>query len=98
MLDDALGDALNERTGRAGINIAQTFDSYSLSEHLKIRSKGVLGQMKEVANSLAQLAFIIMLLVTLAIWTAAASQWLSGTDSAPASAPSHHATFVAGAR
>jgi len=54
--------------------------------------------MKEVANSLAQLAFIIMLLVTLAIWTAAASQWLSGTDSAPASAPSHHATFVAGAR
>ena len=54
--------------------------------------------MKEVANSLAQLAFIIMLLVTLAIWTAAASQWLSGTDSAPASAPNHHATFVAGAR
>ncbi len=38
--------------------------------------------MKEVANSLAQLAFIIVLLITLAIWTAAASQWLSGADAA----------------
>ena len=44
--------------------------------------------MKELANSLAQLAAIIMILVTLAISTAAVSQWASaggetrGTDSA----------------
>ncbi|HMF56095.1 MAG TPA: hypothetical protein VK619_07025 [Pyrinomonadaceae bacterium] len=54
--------------------------------------------MKEVANSIAQLAFIIMLLVTLAIWTAAASQWLSGGDGAAAITPDQQAAFVGGAR
>jgi hypothetical protein len=33
--------------------------------------------MKELANSLAQLAAIIMILITLAISTAAVSQWAS---------------------
>lgn len=33
--------------------------------------------MKELANSLAQLAAIIMILITLAISTAAISQWAS---------------------
>jgi hypothetical protein len=37
--------------------------------------------MKELANSFAQLAAIIMILVTLAVSTAALSQW-GGTDSA----------------
>jgi hypothetical protein len=36
--------------------------------------------MRELANSFAQLAAIIMILVTLAISTAAISQW-TGTDS-----------------
>ena len=39
--------------------------------------------MKEVANGLAQLAAIIMILITLAISTAAVSQWASG-ESTPA--------------
>ncbi len=37
--------------------------------------------MKELVNSFAQLAAIIMILVTLAVSTAAISQW-SGTDAA----------------
>lgn len=39
--------------------------------------------MKELANGLAQLAAIIMILITLAVSTAAVSQWASaGTDEA----------------
>ena len=39
--------------------------------------------MKELANGLAQLAAIIMILITLAVSTAAISQWASaGTDEA----------------
>jgi hypothetical protein len=34
--------------------------------------------MKELANSLAQLAAIIMILITLAVSTAAIAQWASG--------------------
>jgi hypothetical protein len=41
--------------------------------------------MKELVNSFAQLAAIIMLLITLAVSTAAISQW-AGVDSASASA------------
>jgi hypothetical protein len=48
------------------------------------------GKMKELRNSLAQLAAIIMILVTLAISTAAVSQWASAdnraTDNAAAGA------------
>lgn len=33
--------------------------------------------MKEIGNSLAQLAAIIMILITLAVSTAAVSQWVS---------------------
>lgn len=36
--------------------------------------------MKELANSVAQLAAIIMILVTLAVSTAAISQWASSAD------------------
>lgn len=36
--------------------------------------------MKELANSLAQLAAIIMILITIAISTAAVSQWASAGD------------------
>jgi hypothetical protein len=39
--------------------------------------------MKELANSLAQLAAIVMILITLAVSTAAVAQWASAdTDSA----------------
>ena len=41
--------------------------------------------MKELANSFAQLAAIIMILVTLAVSTAAISQW-GGPDGSAASA------------
>lgn len=37
--------------------------------------------MKELANGLAQLAAIIMILITLAISTAAVSQWASSESS-----------------
>lgn len=40
--------------------------------------------MKEVANSLAQLAAMIMILITLAISTAAISQWASGESNTTA--------------
>lgn len=43
--------------------------------------------MKEVANSVAQLAAIIMILITLAVSTAAISQWASAQPS-PAAAES----------
>ena len=36
--------------------------------------------MKELGNTLAQLAAIIMILITIAIWTAAASQWASAAS------------------
>ena len=39
--------------------------------------------MKELANSLAQLAAIIMILITLAVSTAAISQWAGAEKSAP---------------
>ena len=41
--------------------------------------------MKDLAVSFAQLAAIIMILLTLAVWTAAFSQWTS-TDNAGANA------------
>jgi hypothetical protein len=44
--------------------------------------------MKELANGLAQLAAIIMILITLAISTAAVSQWANaGGDDAAAAQP-----------
>jgi hypothetical protein len=68
-------------SSRVGINIAQTIANNESSSDLGR------GKMKELANSLAQLAAIIMILITLAISTAAVSQWASagetrGTDSA----------------
>jgi hypothetical protein len=44
-----------------------------------VDEKGLQGgrKMKEIGNSLAQLAAIIMLLITLAVSTAAVSQWVS---------------------
>ena len=44
--------------------------------------------MKELANSLAQLAAIIMILITLAISTAAISQWAAAGGSATAATES----------
>ncbi|MDX6694283.1 MAG: hypothetical protein QOF02_1886 [Blastocatellia bacterium] len=38
--------------------------------------------MKEIGNSLAQLAAIIMILITLAVSTAAVSQWATADTSA----------------
>jgi hypothetical protein len=38
-------------------------------------------KMKELANSLAQLAAIVMILVTLAVSTAAVAQWANAGDS-----------------
>ena len=37
--------------------------------------------MKELANSLAQLAAIVMILVTLAVSTAAVAQWANAVES-----------------
>ena len=38
--------------------------------------------MKELGNNLAQLIFVILLMVTLAVSTAALSQWASSDESA----------------
>ena len=56
--------------------------------------------MKELANSLAQLAAIIMILITLAISTAAVSQWASAgeTGAAPKANVKQQALLVSDAR
>jgi hypothetical protein len=51
--------------------------------------------MRELANSLAQLAAIIMILITLAISTAAISQWASEGAGAAKSASLKPQTLVA---
>ena len=43
--------------------------------------------MKELANGLAQLAAIIMILITIAVSTAAISQWASSGDKATNAQP-----------
>ncbi|HEX8845644.1 MAG TPA: hypothetical protein VF791_13410 [Pyrinomonadaceae bacterium] len=53
--------------------------------------------MKELANGLAQLAAIIMILVTLAVSTAAISQWGS-TDNAQTAGPGPQTLAAADAR
>jgi hypothetical protein len=59
----------------AGINIAQPL--YGSRQTTEWRTVG----MKEVGNSIAQLFAIIMILITLAVSTAAVSQWF-GADTA----------------
>jgi hypothetical protein len=51
--------------------------------------------MKELANSLAQLAAIIMILVTLAISTAAVAQWANGESSEANNAGVQTRTLIA---
>jgi F0F1-type ATP synthase membrane subunit c/vacuolar-type H+-ATPase subunit K len=52
--------------------------------------------MKELANSLAQLVAIIMILITLAVSSAAISQWASAADnSAATNANAQPQTFIA---
>ena len=53
--------------------------------------------MRELANGLAQLAAIIMILITLAVSTAAVSQWVSA-DGGAGSGPRNNAVAVADAR
>jgi len=65
----------------AGINIAQR-----VGNGYEANGFGEGQGMKELANSFAQLAAIIMILITLAVSTAAISQWASAKD---ASAPQH---------
>ena len=52
--------------------------------------------MRELANGLAQLAAIIMILITIAVSTAALSQWASSGDKATNTQPA--AVTVADAR
>jgi hypothetical protein len=51
--------------------------------------------MKEVANSVAQLAAIIMILITIAVSTAAISQWASEGSSAANKSNTQPQTLVA---
>jgi len=53
------------------------------------------GKMKELANSLAQLAAIIMLLITLAVSTAAVAQWASAETSTATDASVKPQTLLA---
>jgi hypothetical protein len=66
------------------------------------QKRTVLGEgqdMKELANSFAQLAAIIMILITLAVSTAAISQWASATEkSAPQNTEKQQQTLVADSR
>ena len=50
--------------------------------------------MKELANSFAQLAAIIMILITLAVSTAAISQWASAGSGAASNAGAQPQTLV----
>lgn len=51
--------------------------------------------MKELANSVAQLAAIIMILITLAVSTAAVAQWASADEKAVAETNAKPQTLVA---
>lgn len=51
--------------------------------------------MKELANSLAQLAAIIMILITLAVSTAAISQWAGAESGASTHAEARPETLIA---
>ena len=51
--------------------------------------------MKELANSLAQLAAIIMILITLAISTAAVAEWANGESSRADNAGTQRQTLIA---
>jgi hypothetical protein len=51
--------------------------------------------MKELANSLAQLAAIVMILITLAISTAAIAQWASADSNAANNVSTRPQTLVA---
>lgn len=51
--------------------------------------------MKELANSLAQLAAIVMILVTLAVSTAAVAQWASADNDAANNGSAKPQTLVA---
>jgi hypothetical protein len=59
----------------SGINIAQT--GAGNNRDGMIQGRGI---MKELGNSIAQLAAIIMILITLAVSTAAVSQWANSSD------------------
>jgi hypothetical protein len=78
----------------AGINIAQTIANNVQDD---VSSRGGVEKMKELGNSLAQLAAIIMILITLAISTAAVSQWASADTRAAdnAAASSKPQTLIA---
>jgi len=54
--------------------------------------------MKELANSLAQLAAIIMILITLAVSTAAISQWASTEKGKAQNGETRAQTLVADSR
>jgi len=51
--------------------------------------------MKELANSLAQLAAIVMILITLAVSTAAVAQWASADNDAANNGNAKPQTLVA---
>jgi hypothetical protein len=53
------------------------------------------GEMKELANSLAQLAAIVMILITLAVSTAAVAQWASADGDAASKGSAKPQTLVA---
>jgi hypothetical protein len=55
----------------------------------EVEERGGSRGMKEVVNSFAQLAAIIMILITLAVSTAAVSQWFNTEASAVATTPTH---------
>ena len=53
--------------------------------------------MKEVATSFVQLAVIIMIMITLAISTAAVAQWAAGGDANASDTVEMEASLLAGA-
>jgi hypothetical protein len=54
--------------------------------------------MKELANGFAQLAAIIMILITLAVSTAAISQWASADKAAPQNSKASPQTLAANSK
>jgi hypothetical protein len=60
-----------------------------------MKVKDLEGTMKELANSVAQLAAIIMILITIAVSTAAISQWASEGSSAANKSNARPQTLVA---
>lgn len=77
-----VGAAWSEDSRGAGMAVALVFGA-----NRKLLSRGNTDDMREMANGFAQLAAIVMILITLALSTAAVAQWADAPAASERDAP-----------